>query len=141
VLSATAAERPVLDDAPLATGAIVCDVARPPDAGPRVRARPDITVIDGGLVALPYPHMRFGVGNLQGLPDGVQVACLSETILLALEGETRDYGIGNDVDLAEVDHVLALADRHGFRLADPLTDGVGLLHGHTSDDQSYAAMK
>jgi acetylornithine/succinyldiaminopimelate/putrescine aminotransferase len=119
VVSATAAAHPVLDGAPLAPGTIVCDVARPYDASPRVRARADLTVIDGGLVALPDPTLSFGAGNLQGLPDGVQVACLAETILLALEGETRDVGIGHDVALAEVDHVLALADRHGFRLADP----------------------
>ena len=77
-----------------------------------------MTVIDGGLVALPEPTARFGAGNLQGLPDGVQLACLSETILLALAGETRDRGVGNDVSLAEVDQVMALAEVHGFRLAE-----------------------
>src|SRR5262249_36803892 len=75
VVSATASASPVLDDAPLSSGSIICDVARPYDASPRVRARTDLTVIDGGLVALPDPTLRFGAGNLQGLPDGVQVAC------------------------------------------------------------------
>jgi len=120
VVSATASAAPVLDDAPLSSGSIICDVARPYDASPRVRARTDLTVIDGGLVALPDPTLRFGAGNLQGLPDGVQVACLAETILLALEGETRDVGVGHEIELAEVDRVMALADRHGFRLAGPL---------------------
>jgi len=120
IVSATAAAHPLLDEAPLASGTVICDVARPYDASPRVRARTDLTVIDGGLVALPDPTLHFGVGNLQGLPDGVQVACLAETILLALEGETRDVGVGHEVELAEVDHVLALADRHGFRLAEPV---------------------
>ena len=120
VVSATAAARPVLDEAPLASGTIVCDIARPYDASPRVRARTDLTVIDGGLVALPEPGLSFGTGNLMGLPASVQVACLAETILLALEGEWRDVGVGRDVELAEVDHMLALADRHGFRLAEPI---------------------
>jgi predicted amino acid dehydrogenase len=80
-------------------------------------ARADLTVIEGGRVALPDPAIRFGVGNLQNLPDGITLACLAETILLALEGESRDCGIGDDVALAEVDRVLALAARHGFRLA------------------------
>jgi predicted amino acid dehydrogenase len=127
VITATAAGRPVLDAAPLAPGTIICDVARPPDTSQRIRARADLTVIDGGLVALPDPTTRFGMGNLQGLPDGVQLACVAETILLALEGETRDCGIGNDVPLAEVDRVLAIAERHGFRLAAPLLDGNGVL--------------
>jgi acetylornithine/succinyldiaminopimelate/putrescine aminotransferase/predicted amino acid dehydrogenase len=119
VISATGAARPVLDEAPLSPGTIVCDVARPRDASPRTRGRHDLVVIDGGLVALPDPRARFGAGNLQGLPDGVQLACLSETILLALEGERRDYGIGDDVAIEEVDAVMAMARRHGFRLAEP----------------------
>jgi predicted amino acid dehydrogenase len=127
VITATAAGRPVLDAAPLAPGTIICDVARPPDTSRRIRARADLTVIDGGLVALPDPTTRFGMGNLQGLPDGVQLACVAETILLALEGETRDCGIGNDVPLAEVDRMLAIAERHGFRLAAPLLGGNGVL--------------
>jgi acetylornithine/succinyldiaminopimelate/putrescine aminotransferase/predicted amino acid dehydrogenase len=116
VITATAAARPALDGAPLMPGAIICDVARPPDASPQIRARADLTVIEGGRVALPDPRVRFGVGNLQGLPEGVTLACLAETILLALEGDTRDTGIGFDVPLAAVDHVLALAARHGFHL-------------------------
>lgn len=117
VITATAAAQPVLDGAPLAPGTIVCDVARPPDTSPCVRARRDLTVIDGGLVALPDSGMRFGTGNLQNLPDGVTVACLAETILLALEGEERDCGVGPDVPVTEVDRLLGIAERHGFRLA------------------------
>lgn len=117
VITATAAARAILDDAPLAPRTIVCDVAQPPDASARLRARPDLTVIDGGHVALPDPRVRFGATNLRGLPDGVQLACLAETILLALEGDERDWGVGNDVPLSDVDGILSLAERHGFRLA------------------------
>jgi predicted amino acid dehydrogenase len=102
---------------PLSPGTIVCDVARPPDTSARLRARRDLLVFDGGLVALPDPRVRYGAGNLVGLPDGVQLACLSETILLTLEGDRRDHGVGDDVPLSEVDYVMALAQRHGFRLA------------------------
>src|SRR6266851_9340738 len=117
VMTATAAGRPILDEAPLTPGTIICDVARPPDTSARLRARPDLSIIEGGRVALPDPTTRFGAGNLQNLPDGVTLACLAETILLALEGERRDCGIGDHVALAEVDRVMALARRHGFRLA------------------------
>ena len=117
VLSASGAVEPILDNAPLRAGTIVCDVARPPDTSDRLRARPDITVIEGGLVALPDPTLRFGVGNLVGLPDGIQLACFAETMLLSLEGTTRDHGIGEKVPLTEVDAIMALAQRHGFRPA------------------------
>jgi acetylornithine/succinyldiaminopimelate/putrescine aminotransferase/predicted amino acid dehydrogenase len=130
VVAATGALRPALEGAPISPGTIVCDVARPSDAPARLRARRDVTVIDGGLVALPDPTARFGPGSLQGLPDGVQLACLSESIVLALAGETRDRGIGDDVPLSDVDAVLELAERHGFALAEPafdaLDDGPGI---------------
>jgi acetylornithine/succinyldiaminopimelate/putrescine aminotransferase/predicted amino acid dehydrogenase len=137
VISASGAIQPILDDAPFAPGTIICDVARPYDASPRLRARPDVSVIDGGLVALPDPHCRFGVGNLQGLPDGIQLACLSETILLALEGDARNHGIGNDVSLSEVDYMMILAERHGFSLA-PLSTMRNLVLPQPEERQLYS---
>lgn len=122
VIAATSAARPALTGVPIKPGTIVCDVARPFDAPPELRARGDVTVIDGGLVALPDGTARFGVGNLQGLPVGIQLACLSETILLALEGESQDHGIGDDPPLEQVNRVLGYARRHGFHLADPIVE-------------------
>ena len=119
ILTATAAARPALEAASLAPGTIICDVAKPPDTSAAIRARHDLFVFDGGQVALPDPNTEFGVGNLNNLPPGVTLACLAETILLALSGETRNFGVGYNVSLAEVDHMLALADRHGFHLALP----------------------
>ena len=124
VLSATGAARPVLDALPLQAGAIVCDVARPPDAGPVTRGRADLTVVDGGLVGLPDPTLAFGPGNLQGLPPGIALACLSETILHALEGTRTNFGVGNDIPVGEADRALALCQRHGFRVA-PMHGGGG----------------
>jgi fatty aldehyde-generating acyl-ACP reductase len=116
VLSATGAARPVLDALPISPGTIICDVARPPDAGPAVRGRADVTVIDGGLIALPDPALTFGPGNLQGLPPGIALACLSETILHALEGTRVDCGVGDEVPIEQADLALALCRRHGFRV-------------------------
>lgn len=123
IVSATGAIRPILDRATISPGTIICDVARPFDASPALRARPDLTVIDGGLVALPDPGLRFGAGNLQGLPTGVQLACLSETMLLALSGATTDCGVGETIELATAHKIRGLAHQHGFRLAAPMRDG------------------
>jgi len=116
IVTATAAGRPLLDAATLSPGTIICDVARPPDTSASLRARGDLCVIEGGRIALPDATIRFGVGNLQNLPAGVTLACLGETILLALEGKRYDSGIGDDVPLGAVDRMLQLAVRHGFGL-------------------------
>jgi acetylornithine/succinyldiaminopimelate/putrescine aminotransferase/predicted amino acid dehydrogenase len=126
VISATGAARPALAEAPLRRGAIVCDVARPYDTTQAQRISRDLTVVDGGLVALPDPTLRFGAGNLQGYPDGTQLACLSETIVLALSGATADAGVGDDITLFEAARTRELAERHGFRLAAPSLGGAML---------------
>ncbi|MEO5694374.1 MAG: aminotransferase class III-fold pyridoxal phosphate-dependent enzyme, partial [Usitatibacter sp.] len=118
VVSASSAGRPILDEAGIRAGAIVCDVARPFDTSEAMRARRDLTVIEAGSVALPGAPIRIGAGNLQDHPAGVALACLSETMLLALHGADRNYGVGDDLDVNEVDAVLALADHHGFELSD-----------------------
>jgi acetylornithine/succinyldiaminopimelate/putrescine aminotransferase/predicted amino acid dehydrogenase len=114
VISASGAARDILNASAVAAGTIVCDVARPPDAPQALRARHDVTVIDGGLVRLPVRSVAFGPGNLQGLPDGVVLACLAETVLHALDGTTADTGVGYDVPVEEADRVIAMAARHGF---------------------------
>jgi len=99
----------------LQPGAVVCDVARPADVAPEViEQRQDVLILEGGLVQLP-DNICFGP-NL-GYRDGVNLACLSETILLALEGDFKDYSIGNKLSLETVQYLRSLARKHGFRLA------------------------
>jgi predicted amino acid dehydrogenase len=101
--------------ADLRSGAVVCDVARPADVAPEVYLhRDDVLVIEGGLVQ--YPDDICSGPNL-GYRDGVNLACLSETILLALEGDYQDYSIGNKLSLATMQYFRDLADKHGFGLA------------------------
>lgn len=98
----------------LQSGAVVCDVARPSDVDPSVYSRDDVLVLEGGLVQYP-DDISFGA-NL-GYRDGVSLACLSETVLLALEGECQDYSIGNKLSLDTVQYLRNIARQHGFGLA------------------------
>jgi acetylornithine/succinyldiaminopimelate/putrescine aminotransferase/predicted amino acid dehydrogenase len=98
----------------LQSGAVVCDVARPADVDPSVYQRDDVLVLEGGLVQYP-DQINFGP-NL-GYRDGVSLACLSETVLLALEGNCHDYSIGNKLSLETVHYLRSIAQRHGFGLA------------------------
>ncbi len=114
VISATSASGPVLPSEFLAPGTLVCDLARPRDACPEARARDDLLVFDGGQVRLPQADACFGIGNLIGLPDGVQMACLAETILLTLARRTGNHSLGRRIPLAWVDELMLLAEAHGF---------------------------
>jgi predicted amino acid dehydrogenase len=114
VLSATSQGRSFIDAQLLAPGAIVCDAARPPDVQTSVRAtRPDVFVYEGGLVRLPE-HISFGRRNVIGCQAGVNLACLSETIVLTMSRIRQDYSLGAAPPLDQARRVFALAQEHGF---------------------------
>ena len=100
----------------LKPGAVVCDVARPRDVSARVsKERPDVLVIEGGVVRVP--------GNVEfnfrfGFPEKTAYACMSETMMLALEERVENFTLGKDVTVEQVDEVNRLAKKHGFELAD-----------------------
>ncbi len=98
----------------LRPGAVVCDVARPADVAPECYNRDDVLVLEGGLVQYP-DAISFGP-NL-GYREGVNVACLTETILLALEGDYQDYSIGSKMPLETIEYMRYLGQKHGFGLA------------------------
>ena len=109
----------------LTAGAVVCDVARPPNVAREVvESRDDVLVFEGGLVELPEP-VHFGP-NLLGFRPGIMLGCLAETVLLALEGDDRDHSIGPRLDPAEAEYLRVLAERHGVRAAPPHCCGVEL---------------
>lgn len=99
----------------LKPGAVVCDVARPRDVSVAVgKERPDVLVIEGGVIRVP--------GNVNwnfdfGFPERTAYACMSETILLALEGRVENFTLGKDVSVAQVKEISRLAHKHGFELA------------------------
>lgn len=104
----------------LRPGAVVCDVARPADVAPEVfKERDDVLILEGGLVQYPEP-VAFGP-NL-GYRDGVNLACLSETVLLALEGDFQDYSIGSKLSLETLEYMRRLGQKHGFGLAGLMMD-------------------
>jgi hypothetical protein len=51
-----------------------------------------------------------------GYPPGVNLACLSESIVLALEGAKRHYSLGNRIDYREALAIFDAALKHGFSL-------------------------
>lgn len=114
IISVTSAIDFVIHPEDIKAGAVVCDVARPRDVAEAVaEVRDDVLVIDGGVVKPPGDvdfHFNFG------LPPGLALACMAETMILALEGRYEDYTIGKDISIEQVEEIKEMAKRHGFEL-------------------------
>jgi len=96
-------------------GAVICDVARPPDISAAEAAlRPDVLVVESGEVRIPG---EIQIGYNIGLPPGTGYACLAETALLAMEGRFEDYTLGRNISLARVKEIYHLFKKHDFKLA------------------------
>jgi hypothetical protein len=105
--------------------AVVCDLSRPANVGAEVAAtRPDVLVIDGGVIDLPG---RQDIGRF-GLGRGQAYACMAETMMLALGGHLRNTSLGTDLAPEVLRMLRALADRHGFRVAQLRSFGRPLDH-------------
>jgi fatty aldehyde-generating acyl-ACP reductase len=116
VLTVTSSLEAVIEPEHLRPGAVVCDVARPRDVSARVAAaRPDVLVIDGGMVQVPLPGASFNFDF--GFPPGHVYACMAETMVLAMEGRFESYTLGSDLSVSQVQEIDALAARHGFKLS------------------------
>lgn len=116
VLCVSSAVQEILDPGDFRPGAVVCDVARPRNVSRAVaEARPDVLVIDGGVVSVPGSEMDFGMDF--GLPPRMAEACIAETIILALEGRWEAFTLGRDVTAERVREIAALGKKHGLVVA------------------------
>jgi predicted amino acid dehydrogenase len=116
VVTVTSAVESVIEPSCLKRGAVVCDVARPRDVSVRVaRERPDVLVIEGGVVRVPGEHVNFGFNF--GFEPGTAYACMSETAMLALAGRYENFTLGKDVSVEQVRETQRLAREKGFELA------------------------
>lgn len=115
IITVTSSDAPVIMPEHLRPGAVVCDVARPRDVSVRVsKERPDVLVIEGGVVSVPG-DVEFGINF--GFPPKTAYACMSETMMLALEGRAESFTLGKDVSVEQVDETQRMAAKHGFKLA------------------------
>lgn len=116
IISATSAfgER-VIDITQCKPGAVICDVASPPDISAQEAAlRPDVLVIESGEVLIPG-DVDFGYDI--GLPPQTAYACLAEAALLAMEGRFENYTVGRNLELERVKEMYQMFKKHQFQLA------------------------
>jgi Predicted dehydrogenase len=115
VVIATSSAEEFVTPEMLRHGAVVCDMSRPPNVSRRVEAeRPDVLVLDGGVIEVPgKPWFGWDFGYERGLA----YACMSETMMLALERDYRDTSLGTDLTPQSMLRFRDLARKHGFKLA------------------------
>jgi predicted amino acid dehydrogenase len=110
VVTATSATGTVIEARQLKHGAVVCDVSRPASLTAQLAHRPDVLVIDGGVIAVP--GLPF-LGQF-GLDPGFAYACMAETMMLALDGHFQNTSLGTDLTTDSLRRVRDSARRHGF---------------------------
>ncbi len=114
VVTSTNATNAVIGPDDLKRGAVVCDLSRPANVSQEVaNARPDVVVIDGGIIAAPDGSAfgQFGLGQ------GRIYACMAETMMLTLGGHLKNTSLGTDLSPETLQLVKALAAEHGFGVA------------------------
>ncbi|MBY6278198.1 MAG: aminotransferase III, partial [Symbiobacterium thermophilum] len=113
--TATSSAEDLVTPANLKFGAVVCDISRPPNVSRAVKeARPDVLVIDGGVVEVPG---RPDLGWNFGFERGLAYACMAETMILGLMGHFQDTSLGADLNLPMIRQIRQWAEELGFRLA------------------------
>jgi len=116
IVTATSATAALLGADDLLPGAIVCDVAQPRNVSAEVAsARDDVVVIEGGVIEVPGDKVDFHFDF--GFPPGLAFACMSETMILALEERYENFSLGRDIDASKAEEISRLAKKHGFKLA------------------------
>ena len=124
ILTATSSTQEIIEPEDLRPGAVVCELSLPHDVSRRVAVeRPDVLVIEGGNMRMPGnpKFMRVREPGLEfdlGLPKGTALACMSETMVLALTGKLESYTLGRGVETEKVIEIDRLAREAGFELAD-----------------------
>jgi predicted amino acid dehydrogenase len=123
VLTATSSTQNVIHPEDLRPGAVVCELSLPHDVSRRVALeRPDVLVIEGGNMLVPgsprfsrvrEPDQEFDLG----LPPRTALACMSETMVLALERRFEPFTLGRGINLDRVVEMEEMAARCGFTLA------------------------
>ncbi|UII23580.1 shikimate dehydrogenase [Fulvivirga ligni] len=116
----------------LKSNAVILDGTQPRNTSPELLVqRPDVTVIDGGIISIPGITMSNGG---IGLPLNHYYACFSETLLWALDGQSEHFSIGNPT-LEQAEYMDTLARKYkmfGFELADFTSFGKPLTNSFIS---------
>lgn len=92
---------------------IVCDASITKNIADKTNLRPDITVVNCGLIKLPF---SFDLGVKIGSSRDIVSASLAETMLLTFEKRFVSYSLGNNINLDNLEEIADIAVQHGFEV-------------------------
>lgn len=114
LITVSSAPEAIIDAEDLQPGTIVVDVSRPRNVAESVaKKRSDVLVLDGGVVRVPG-DVQFNFNF--GFEPKTAYACMSETMMLALEDWTTDFSLGRDLKEEQVVLTGQWAKKHGFEV-------------------------
>ncbi len=116
IIAATSSAQPLLREADLKRGGIVCDIGYPKTMAEGESPRPDVLVFGGGLAESP---LTFDLHLDTGLPSPrLMYGCFTETIALALSNRFENFSDGESpITVERMEEILTLAYSHGFKPA------------------------
>ena len=119
ILTVTSAISVLVNPDDLKPGAIVCDVAIPANIAKEiVKIRNDILAFEGGLARPPFMDDIENSQWRRATPPNSIFGCLSEGLLLALDGRFENYSIGRgNITEAKIKEMFEIEKRHGFEVA------------------------
>ena len=122
VIAATSASQPILAEADLKPGTLVCDIGYPKNLSCAPEPRPDLLVISGGLATMPF---ELGITYYTGLPSPTLIyGCFAEAMILVMDGRYESYSVGQGrITPEKMETILARALARGFRPAPPYRGG------------------
>jgi predicted amino acid dehydrogenase len=144
VITASSDAQAIIAAEDLEPGTVVCDVAQPPDVSRSVlEERDDVLVFEGGIIRIPGLRIKRELKykyDFKLKPDRYAYACMSETMILCLEGVDEHFGLGG-VKISNVQTISELEEKHGFKLGGFRSFGKRITKEHIREIRRNAAKK
>jgi len=121
IVATTSASRPVLFDAQLRVGTVVCDLGFPKNLSHGLRPRPDILVFSGGIAHMAAPVDLTAYTQLPA--KNLVYGCFAEAMVLAASRRYESFSVGQGcISVEKMRTIIELARSCGFTPA-PLYSG------------------
>jgi fatty aldehyde-generating acyl-ACP reductase len=121
IIAANIGREPAFNMDEVKANAVVLDICLTRHIAAKSNHRPDISVVEGGIVKLPVTsHSAINVG----LPKDMVCASMAETMILTFEERFTTCSLGENINLDKLEPIADLAVRHGFEVFVPGVAGL-----------------